>query len=242
MNIQDKLLKILLLFFSLLYFQSIIAQNDRIMVQPLEKSSTSPYNFDIYAYCRMSWQGSKISTGTNYQFNPKQRKMNQQTFNVGVEFDLYRNIRHHFLAGIGYSYTHLAFINSPFTSTGVHIHWLNIDAKYLFLHYEAGVESGWFLGGSEKSHKSSDVTGITPNCYNRLYLKPYLGVSYSFQKVKLEARLGCFVIPKLDANRVAYNNLLNTEINLLCFEVGVAYRIFTTRKSSISNYPIDKYF
>lgn len=238
-NIQKILLFLFTLVISLI---PVNAQENRLEISPLEKSTIALWNMNISTYCNVSWKGQTIQSATNYyDYYNKQRTINQQVFNIGLELDFYKNIISHYIIGLGYGYNHLAFNSSPFTSTGVFTHWLNLNAKYQLSFFEAGFEIGSFLGGTEKSKSSLEVTGITPNCYNRIHFKPYIGAIYPFQRIKVEVRLGWEVIPMLDADRIAYNNLAETKTNNFCFEIGMAYCIFRSMKYSKSNNPMVEY-
>lgn len=163
--------------------------------------------------------------------------MHQQFLNAGIEFDFYKNTCHHFIVGMGYKYAHLDFKRSPFVSTGVHTHWFTVDTKYQYRYAEAGLKFGTFLHGNVKSVSVSDVTGVTPDCYNRFYVAPFIGLVYPFQRLKFGALVGIYAVPMLDADRVASANLIDTEVNLFFFEVGISYRLFSTRKYSKSIHP-----
>lgn len=222
---------------ALLPLHFLLAQDEVIKVQNMRKSTYSSLNVDLYAFCRFSFLGNKVNTSIiNFQTDID-KKIHQQFLNAGCEIDFYRNIRHHFIVGFGYQYAHLDFNSSPFVSTGVHMHWLTIDTKYQFTVAVAGLKLGGFINGNAKPATASDVTGITPNCYNRFYVAPFLGVVYPFQRLKIEANIGVYAIPMLDADRVAYTNLIKTETNLFFFEVGLSYRLFSTRKYSKSTNP-----
>ena len=232
----------ILLFILMFCSVSVNAQDNRLEISPIEKSTVALWNMDISIYGNVSWKGKTIQTATNYfDYYNKQRTINQQLLNIGLEFDLYKNIMSHYIIGFGYGYNHLLFNSSLFTSTGIFTHWLNLNAKYVLSFFEAGVEVGGYLGGTEKSNNSKDVTGINPNCYNRIHLKPFIGAMYPFQRLKVEARLGWEVVPMLDADRIAYNNLAHTETNNFCFEIGLTYCIFRSMKYSKSNNPMANY-
>lgn len=238
-NIRMIILFLLILLFN---FSPINAQSYRVEILPMEQSTIALWNIDFSAYCNVSWKGQSIQTSTNFNdYYNKQRIINQQIINIGLEFDLYKNLTNHYVLDIGYGYNHLSFDRTPFSSTGVQTHWMNVNTKYILSFFEAGVEFGGFLGGSVKSNKSSDVTGITPNCYNRIHIKPYIGAVYPFQRLRVEVRIGWEIIPMLDADRIAYNNLAETETNNFCFEIGISYCFFRTMKYSKSSNPIVKF-
>lgn len=233
---------ICLLATSFIHFMPINAQNSSVEILPMEQTTMTLWNMDISTYCNVSWKGTHLQTASNYNdYYNKQRIIHQQIVNLGLEFDLYKNVTNRYVLDVGYGYNHLSFDSSPFPSTGVLTHWLNVNTKYILYFFEAGVEFGGLLGGSEKSNKINDVTGINPNCYNKMHVKPYIGAVYPFQKLRVEARFGWEIIPMLDANRIAYNNLTKTETNNFCFEIGIAYCFFKTMKYSKSSNPTVKF-
>lgn len=221
----------------LLPLHILLAQDEVVSVKTMRKTTYSPLNIDLYAFCRFSFSEQKVNTSIINSETKIDKKVHQQFLNVGCELDFYRAIRHHFIVGVGYKFSHLDFNSSPFVSTGVRTHWLTLDTKYRFLIYEAGLKFGRYINGNTKLVTVSDVTGITPNCYNRFYVAPYIGVAYPFQRLKIEANIGVYAIPMLDADRIAYTNLMKTETNRIFFEVGLSYRLFSTRKYSKSTNP-----
>ena len=227
----------IIILLALLPLHFVLAQSEVITVKTMRKSTFSPLKIDLYAFCRFSFSGQKVNTSIiNYQTNIV-KNIHQQFLNAGCELDFYKDIRHHLIVGLGYKYCHLDFNSSPFVSTGVRTHWLTLDTKYQFTVAEAGLKFGRYINGNTKLVTVSDVTGITPNCYNRFYVAPFIGVVYPFQRLKIEALIGVYVVPMLDANRIAYTNLTETETSLLFFELGLSYRLFSTRKYSKSINP-----
>lgn len=233
-RITSKTIKYLLLVVFFIFPFKGKAQSTAISVQPITNTSFYPYFVDVYAYGRYSWKGgdlAKVVTSTNFDSHVSgQRPLNRQYINLGIGCDFYRDLRHHFLVDLGYVNSHLGFNASPFASTGVYTHWLNLDARYLFVFIEGGLKVSTLLGGREISRNPHEVTGIVPGCYNRIAIAPYGGLAYSLQKVKFEARFGYFLNPMLSPNKTAYYNLIKTEISRFYFELGFSFRIFSTRK------------
>lgn len=205
-----------------------------INMLPLERTSYHPLNLDIYAYGLCSWkegENAKIHTAPNTFGNTSyQRPINRQFINAGIGFDFYRNLHHHFLIDTGYEFAHLGYSKLPFADTGVYTHWLNVDARYSYLCFEGGVKTSTYLAGSERCNSPIDMTGITPYCYNRFAIAPYGGLALTLQKMKFEARLGYYLIPKLDPDRTADYNLTKVKISRMYIEFGLSVRLFSTRK------------
>lgn len=130
----------------------------------------------------------------------------------------------------GYKYEVYGYNKGFSDNSGVYSHWLSADMNVSYANFGAGIRSDIFLTSKIKNNDHFTYEGLYSECFNPITLCFYGSLNLRFTNFKLEARLGSYLIPQFNPDKISYYNLKATHVEGLYFELKLHYRIFTTGK------------
>lgn len=224
---------IVLLF--LLFSSSLIAQEKMDVVKPIGKTDLVQTQHDLFAYASGSVRDMALTflAATNNLYN-KTTHPYSTTFGFGVNDFISRKGVVGLNVGLGYTHERIAPNAGFFGNNGVYAHWLNIDANVSALWFSLGMTSDVFLGSRLVNIDNFSFEGINDNCFKSISFATYLSIQLRFTNLKVEAKLGSYLVPHLNPDKLAYYNFLSTHVDSFYYSIHIHYRLFTTgdRKKS----------
>jgi len=204
-------------------------------VTKLQQSKEPVTIIELFGYASGGFSTkSSLGTANNNTWNKeKDKQITNSYLNVGTSLAVCNTkcewIR--LTASLGYTYMVYSY-QSLFTATsGVYTHWLSMDVTptlgWLGLGLFVGLKTDVFLASTLKNNDHFSFEGLYPDCFNKAALCFYGGLYYQFRHVKFEWRMGSYVVPQINPQKMAYYNLTNASSTNFYFELRVSYRIFT---------------
>lgn len=197
-------------------------------IKHIEQSLTSPRLTNLYIYAAGNREKfSNMWTANNTLYNSKNTYGKYVDVGVGIEMYKEKGL-FQFCGSLGYKYETYSYDKSIFSDQGIDTHWLSADIKAEIPFFGAGMKSDIFLISKIRQKNNFSYNGINPECFNNISLCWYAALHIRFTNVKIEARLGTYIVPHLNPSKIAYYNSTTTHIDALYFEFKLSYRIFTT--------------
>ena len=195
--------------------------------------------FDIFVYAAGGTsKNGNLWTATNY-INDKDV---YGTFvDLGLKAEFYKQKLNGIRLGtsFGYKYQVYAYDKSLSGNSGVYSHWLTADLDFCLSYFNAGFKSDIFLSSKIKNNDHFSYEGLYSDCFNHISFCYYVGLNVRFTRLKLEARIGSYLVPQFSPEKISYHNMTKTHVDGSYFEIRVYYRIFTTGKVHSSPYMFD---
>lgn len=212
----------------MLITSSVVVSAQDSIVNPLSKSEKKTIHTDVLLYVAGSrnshgnmWTASNTIYVNNYIYG--------KYLDIGAEFDFCRdNGAIKFCSLLGYRVETFSFDKRFFANTGIDSHFISADIKAEYIFLGAGLKSDIFLFSRAKDQGDLSYLGYNSSCFNRLSLCAYLSCIIPFSRLKLEVRLGSYIVPHLNPNKISYVNLTKSYVDGLYFEFRLSYKIFTT--------------
>lgn len=212
----------------MLITSSVVVSAQDSIVNPLSKSEKKTIHTDVLLYVagsRNRHGNMWTASNTIYMDNNIYGKY----LDIGAEFDFCRdNGTLKFCGLLGYRVETFSFDKRFFANTGIDSHFISADIKAEYLFFGAGLKSDIFLLSRAKDQGDLSYLGYNSNCFNRLSLCAYFSFIIPFSRLKLEVRVGSYVVPHLNPNKISYVNLTKSHVDGLYFEFRLSYKIFTT--------------
>lgn len=209
------------------------------VVTPLSQSTLNPLQADIFVYAAGGTsKNGNLWTATNY-INDKDV---YGTFvDLGLKAEFYKQKLNGIRLGtsFGYKYQVYAYDKSLSGNSGVYSHWLTADLDFCLSYFNAGFKSDIFLSSKIKNNDHFSYEGLYSDCFNHISFCYYVGFNVRFTRLKLEARIGSYLVPQFSPEKISYHNMTKTHVDGSYFEIRVYYRIFTTGKVHSSPYMFD---
>lgn len=209
------------------------------VVTPLSQSTLNPLQADIFVYAAGGTsKNGNLWTATNY-INDK------DVYGTFVDLGLKAEFYKQKLKGIrlgtsfGYKYQVYAYDKSLSGNSGVYSHWLTADLDFCLSYFNAGFKSDIFLSSKIKNNDHFSYEGLYSDCFNHISFCYYVGFNVRFTRLKLEARIGSYLVPQFSPEKISYHNMTKTHVDGSYFEIRVYYRFFTTGKVHSSPYMFD---
>ena len=213
----------------------------RLNAQQLEiisvrQSIIKPVLTNIFFYVSGSRENqSSLRTSSNNVFNKKDTYSKYIDFGTGIE--LYREPSiFQFFSSVGYKYESLSYDKSLFISEGVDSHWLSTDIKAEVSYLGVGIKSDFFINSKVRNSDNFSYNGIYSDCFNKVSVCGYIAAQIRFTRLKFEVRVGSYIIPHINPDKIAYYNLTKTYVNGMYLDFRINYRIFTTGNPRNSPY------
>lgn len=200
---------------------------DAQVVKPLKESNTKSHIVECYA----SISGNSV----------KQSSLWTAGVNVlGKDYystQIFAGVGGNYIFGsgmvlnldLGYNYERIAFDRSIIPASGVLSHRMNINVSLMYLCLGAGVKTGFFLGSNTKSTSFETFNGLFDECFNKASVAWFICAEYRFSILVLKGKVGSYIVPNLNVDKIAYYNMHKTRVDCTFFEVGLAFRIFSTK-------------
>lgn len=154
--------------------------------------------------------------------------------NAGLSTSIYStNIDYlRFICSVGYKYIRYNYQGDFFSNAGIHSHWLASEWKMGLGNTWIGIEAGFGVD-AKLHHKIIDhdhfrYVGFNDECLNKVSVAGLIGVYLPYKYCRCEFLVDLYIIPPLDAQKIAYYNIASTEVSQLTFEFRVYIPIFTT--------------
>lgn len=199
-----------------------------VKVIPVRPSRIKPLHASVGVYAagsRICHESLTTANNTRYNYQPTYGKY----VDAGVTAELCRNRGiFQYIGSVGYKYNVYNYSKSMIGDSGVDSHWISTDLKAEVSYVGLGVQSDIHLFSKVRNNDYFSYNGLYPETFNSATLCWYLSGQLRFTRLKLEARVGSYIIPHLNPNKIAYYNLTDTTVNNLYFECRLSYRIFTT--------------
>lgn len=219
---------LLLIIANVFVSRNIIAQEVYSPIKPIKssKSAMFTYNTLIYAGGSIMDLGS-IYTSTNNSDNFK--RIYSSYINVGVYNELWYD-KYRLCLSAGFMSERLSTNMFYSENGGVYLKWISADFNIVRDCVMLGVSTDLLLDCYSKSTDDFTYVGYNTECFNNASFYWYFGAMFRLYVFRIEGRLGSYLIPHIDINKLAYYNSTKTSVDELYFEIRVAYRIFTTGK------------
>lgn len=228
---RNRLIPAILLLIATLFGTSANAQsqdNELQAVQPLSMTKLRPVLFDIYLFGAGSYNSNKnLWTANNNSYS---KRVYGTFVNAGVEAEAYKGNMMRLGGALGYKYQRYAYDAGLSANDGVFSHWLTADLNLNYWYFCAGLLSDIYLNSYTKSKDHFSYEGLNSDCFNKASLAWYVGANMRFTRVKAEIRIGSFIKPQLNAEKIAHYNMHKSMVSSLFWEAKLSYRIFTSGK------------
>ena len=232
MNIDKHTRCLFCLFF--LYFLlggiNIMAQSE--IVKPLSESTLNPIQADVFIYgSGASHKYGSLSTAVN-NYSNNNYDVYETHFDLGIKTEFFKQKMPGLRLGVslGYKYMVYAYDRNIFNKYGVHSHWLSPCLDFSCSFFIIGFKSDIYLYSHIKNSDNHSYEGLYNDCFNIISLIYYVGLNIRFTRFKIEAKMGGFLKPQLNPQRLSYHSMNKTRVDGFYFEMGLYYRIFTTGK------------
>lgn len=219
----------------LLTSSSLTAQEKMDVIEPIGKTDLVRTQHDLFAYASGSVRDMALAfmTATNGLYN-KTTYPYSTLFGFGISDYINRKGVVGLNVGLGYTHERIASDAGFFGNNGVYAHWLNFDASVSAFWFSLGMTSDVFLGSRLVNIDNFSFEGINEKCFNSISFATYLSFQLRFTNLKIEGKIGSYLVPHLDPDKLAYYNFLSTHVDSFYYSINLYYRIFTTgdRKKS----------
>lgn len=217
---------------SLLSVSLCFGQN-AVQVAPLKESSTNPLFLNVWAY--VSGNGGKVGSTSQALYHTtvtNTHVLNGYSFETGILLELTKKktlFHIPFVIGLGYKFERFAYSLDNNINSGVYSHWLTAKLEYnsLFL---VGLKTDILLTSKNKNEASFNYEGLYQDCLNKATFCWYVGLSLPLVVVNVTGRIGSYVVPLYNPQKIAYYNMSNSHMNGLFWEVELAYKLFSFQK------------
>ena len=198
------------------------------VVQSLKETTWRPVLFDVWLYGAASYKShANLWTANNAGTS---RRLYDTFADMGVEGEIYKNPLLRLNTSLGYKYERYAYDSGFSSNEGVYSHWLSASVGLNYWFFCSGLLTDIYLGSHIKNKDHFSYEGLYGDCFNRASLGYYFGGNLAFTRLKIEARIGGYLKPQLNPNRIAHYNLHNSSVSGLYWEVKLSYRLFTSGK------------
>ena len=205
-----------------------IADAQELKINPIKQSRINPIITNVYLYAAGGREHhSNLWTSNNTVYSNNHVYGKYVDMGAGVEIYKEKGLLQ-YCGTLGYKYQSYSYDKKLLDGYGVDTHWLSADIKAEILYVGTGFKTDFFLDAKIKNDDKFTYNGIYPECFNDISLCWYFALHLRFTRLKLEARIGTYIIPHLNANKITYHNMSKTHVDGLYFEFRLNYRIFTT--------------
>jgi len=201
-------------------------------VKTLCKSSLNPIQSDIFV-CLSGGRSKHGNLWTaNNNINNEDYQMNGTFFDVGIGAEIYKTKQDKLRLGglVGYKYEVYGYDKNLFNNSGIYSHWLTADLNLAYSNFGAGIKSDIFLDSKIKNNDHFTYEGLYSKCFNQTTFCYYCSFNLRFTNFKFEARVGSYLKPQFNPDKISYHNLNKTHVDGLYWELKLYYRIFTSGK------------
>lgn len=227
-----RMLKINIFLMSLFVPFAGIVHAQEVKVKSLSHSKLHTFQYDVFldASAGRARHGNLWTANNSASTAYKSKSVYATFFSVGGSVECYSNkIRHLFMSGsVGYTNEFYGYTKQLSANNGVYASWIYGDLNLGYGYFGAGIKSDFFVHSKMKNLDNFSFEGLNNKCFNKVSFCCYASIFIRFTKIKLEARIGSYIKPHLDPQKISYYNLSKTHLDGLYFQGKVIFRIFTT--------------
>ena len=225
--------------------QTLYAQtSDGIKLQELSTTYRKIHHFTLYAYGLFeigSYNNLNMIQHSNSSYYSQYSFFS--AFNAGLSLSYlpWGNPGFGLIADIGYEKGKYSSDRKLEFSSGSISDWLTIDiAPTMFastldggfpMNFFVGLKTKYFLHSKSLPTEDLSFSGLPSGCFNKVSLCWFLGTEFDMQIAKLNVRLGSYIVPMINPNKLAYykapDSKHDIKVNGFYFEVGLRMRLFT---------------
>ena len=242
MNIKRLFISILMVGSFIISCPTLYAQtSDNIKLQELSTTYRKNHHFSMYAYGLL-----EIGAANNLNIIQSSNSLYFEesfftAFNVGFSFSYipWGFPGFGLLTDVGYERGKYSSDRKLEFRSGTTSDWLTVDVAPMIassywglpMNFFVGLKSKYFLHSRSRPVTDFSFSGLPSGCFNKVSLCWFTGVEFDMQIAKFNVRLGSYIVPMINPNKLAYykapDNKYDIEVNGFYFEVGLRMRLFT---------------
>lgn len=220
-----------------------IAQAQDVKLKSLSHSKPHAFHYDVFldASAGRSRHGNLWTANNSASTAYKSKSVYATFFSVGGSVECYSNkIRDLFMSGsIGYTNESYGYTKQLLANNCVYASWIYGDLNLGYGYFGAGIKSDFFVHSKMKNLDNFSFEGLNNKCFNKVSFCYYASMFFRFTKMKIELRLGSYIKPHLDPQKISHYNLNKTHLDGVYFQGKVIFRIFTTGNVHKGAFEID---
>lgn len=206
---------------------------DNVKILP-RKSTANLIGSDLYINCTLGsiYKGT-FEDNVFSAISDNMATIYSSFVDVGVGSEFYSTQYDQLRLGVnlGYKYERFAFDKGLFRTLGMHTHWITTDVNVSWKVLCAGAKAETLLDKRIKYDETFSYQGFNDECFNNFAASIYCGLNAKFSFIKLEFRVGYYILHQLDRNAIAYYHSLNeVKDQRGYYEAKISFPIFSTRK------------
>lgn len=209
---------------------NVVPAQGKFSIKPLTKTDNRRFQYDLFVYAAGGWNTSSAMMLSIYNTNLYNKGIFTDAANAKIGLNGYLNYKSYLGAGFDVGLTHERFSHDKglFGNNGIYTGWLNADLSFTLLCVSAGINFDFFLGSRTVNKDNFSYEGLPSQCFNKFSCSTYVSLVSSFRKFKLEIRYTSYLIPHINADKVAYYNFMKSYVRTSYLELRVYFRIFTS--------------
>ena len=210
--------KIILIFTAVLTLLTVsfcFGQN-AVQVDSLRESSTNPLFLNVWTY--VAGNGGKVGTTSQALYHTtvtNTHALKGYSFETGILLELKKKktpFHIPFVMGIGYKFERFAYSLDNNHNSGVYSHWLTAKLEYNYV-FLVGLKTDILLTSNNKNDASFNYEGLYRDCLNKAAFCWYVGLSMPLAVVNVTGRIGSYMVPLYNPQKIAYYNMGNSHVN-----------------------------
>lgn len=229
--IKRKTVTVVLLWLAVFASQYVCAQSHSTLINPMKKTDRIEDKFEVSLYIGAAiFEPTAFSFRDYFYFSNGYNKPYHICMNdVDIGLNGYYVIGDisGFNFSAGYKNVRYAGNHSYDRSEGVFVNMLALDMNMCFWFFMVGLHSDIFLDYNAKNGNYI-YDGIYEDCFNKASFSWYIGCFLRFTRLQLDFRLGPYLYPNLNADKIAQYNLTRVYVDMFYYTIRLSYRIFTT--------------
>ena len=237
------LLSVVIALIALLVSSSVTAQEKLDIIKPTKKTQLINLQHDLFIYTSGIIGDDCVSFAipNNGLFNMGSKRHSTSTCtSIGlcdfINIDRVKGMN----ICVGYTRERIAHNISLWGANGVYANWLSADLGISFIFFplslSAGFSSDLYLGSRLVNKDNFSYEGLNKKCFNTFSFSSYLAGYLELRKFKFEIRLGFYLKPRIDPNRLAYYSFISSYVGNINAGIRLYYNIFTTGNKLKSPY------
>lgn len=134
----------------------------------------------------------------------------------------------HFNVGMGYRAELFSFRTGNEKWQGLIHHCMSWELAARYFMLTAGMSANALIKSGMRNVNDARYAGLQDVCFNRFTLRWFVGIYLPISFVDIELRWGTYIIPQLNPDKFAYYNMSKVRWDSVCWELRLAFRLFTT--------------
>lgn len=202
---------------------------DKVKLNNISVTARHPWRSELFIYGY--WETGNNRIGDSYE-----KKFFLSTIHLGLSAEFRKWDLMGISADVGYEKDKYAANKNLDFRSGAVSDWLTANCGISCRIYDlfilsAGFKSKTFLNNKSYYSTGYDYLSIKPDCFNKMSVGWFVGFGANIHYVMLNFRLGTYIVPMLNPDKLAYYYLPTSShqisVSNFYMEVGVKIRIFT---------------